>query len=183
MSTNTTTLQHGSVRSHRTAIQALLAAILLAGAGMVAINAGSPSAATSVAPVSDGGSPEGTDRRSGRGSETPAASPFRRPSSGRNSAPLNERCADTKRRGGERPSTGRSPLSCAAGGVGPLAPPILGRDDVRGVDPRPRRWDTPRPAHPGHARPRARRAASRSSSRSSRCSTPAARSRTGSACR
>ena len=52
MSTNTTTIQHGSVRSHRGAIQALLAALLLAGAGMVAINAGRPNASTSVAPAS-----------------------------------------------------------------------------------------------------------------------------------
>ena len=64
-----------------------------------------------------------------------------------------------------------------------VGPPILGRDAVRRVHPRPRRPHAARPDHPRRSRPRPGWSASRSCSPSWRCSTPAARSRTASACR
>ncbi len=53
MSTNTSTLNSGSVQSARAGIAAFLAAILLAGAAIVALNAGPATSGVEQAPFSD----------------------------------------------------------------------------------------------------------------------------------
>ncbi len=53
MSTNTSTLRGGSVQSARAGIAAFLAAILLAGAAIVALNLGSATPGVDQAPVTD----------------------------------------------------------------------------------------------------------------------------------
>jgi len=53
MSTNASTLHRGSVQSARAGIAASLAAILLAGAAIVALNAGPATSGIDQAPVSD----------------------------------------------------------------------------------------------------------------------------------